>query len=174
MVKISKALSASGVIEYHREQYVSNYERYYSESGEAKGIWFGKEAAALGLEPGSAVHEEQFIRLANGQDPHSGLQLIEWHRRDQTEPRWVRDDQAWRAHLEALVTAAIQDGREVLREPAGGPKLAQEGNFHESSWFGPNGDASSICAEGRATVYRVFCACHIRPLPGSGWSPRLL
>ena len=125
MVKISQALSASAVIEYHREQYVSNYERYYSESGEAKGVWFGKEAAAFGLEPGSPVLEEHFIRLANGQDPHTGLQLIEWHRKSETEPRWMRDDPAWRAHLESLVTATIEDGREVLREHAGGSKLTK-------------------------------------------------
>lgn len=124
MVKISQALSASGVIEYHREQYVSHYERYYSESGEAKGVWFGKEAAAFGLEPGSAVAEEHFVRLANGQDPHSGLQLVEWHRKSEAEPRWAHDDRAWRAHLEALVTAALEDGRDIEREQAGGSKLA--------------------------------------------------
>ncbi|MBV9082699.1 MAG: toprim domain-containing protein, partial [Acidobacteriaceae bacterium] len=123
MVKISQALSASGVIEYHREQYVSNYERYYSESGEAKGIWFGTEAEAFGLEPGSPVSEEHFVRLANGQDPNSGLQLIEWRTRAAGEPRWLREDRAWRAHLEGLISAAIADDREVLREHTGGAKL---------------------------------------------------
>jgi DNA primase catalytic core len=124
MVKISRALSADGVIAYHREEYAANYENYYSESGTARGAWFGREALAFGLDPGSPVGEQHFARLANGQDPNSGLQLIEWRLAPgEKEPRWMQDDNAWRAHLEKLVGDAVADGREVLREHAHGSKL---------------------------------------------------
>src|SRR5579875_3667805 len=144
MVKISSALSAEGVIAYHKEQYVSNYERYYSQSGEAHGIWFGKEAGAFGLGPGTPVAEEHFRRLANGQDPQTGLQLIAWRTNEPKEPRWLRDDAAWRKQLEDLFTAAVEDRREVFREGVGGAKLERSAK-----------SADNISAAGRTHSGRV-------------------
>src|SRR5579875_2842950 len=96
-VKISQALTAEGVVKYHSEEYAANYSSYYSETGNATGVWFGKEAAAFGLEPGTPVQLEHFERLANGQHPFTAEQLIEWRSPAVDKgPAWVKDDDAWR------------------------------------------------------------------------------
>jgi DNA primase catalytic core len=170
MVKISRALSADGVIAYHREEYAANYENYYSESGTARGVWFGREALAFGLEPGSPVGEQHFTRLANGQDPNSGLQLIEWRPAPgEREPRWMQDDQAWRAHLEKLVGDAIADGREVLREHADGPKLPKQKaqRNEEIGLPGEQSDREKALLEMHAIARETFLA-HLASDAGAG------
>lgn len=106
-VKISQALTAEGVIAYHHAEYAANYSSYYNDRGQATGVWFGKEAEAFGLQPGTPVQLEHFERLANGQDPHSGLQLIGWRTpavKAQSQPGWVKDDAAWREFLTDIAT----------------------------------------------------------------------
>lgn len=126
-VKISAALSAEGVCGYFREEYAANYSSYYSESGRASGVWFGKECAPLGLEAGAPVQEGPFRRLAFGQHPQTGEQLIQWQKASEEKaPKWAKDQDAWRNHLESLLGSASQDGREVFREHAGGERLVKQ------------------------------------------------
>jgi len=75
MVKISKPLSSGKVASYFKEEYTSASQRYYSQHGERIGQWHGKLAAEIGLT--GEVGEAEFKRLAEGQDPHTGKQLIE-------------------------------------------------------------------------------------------------
>ncbi len=78
MVKISKPLSSGKVSSYFKEEYTSASQTYYSQQGQRIGQWHGKLAAELGLS--GDVGELQFHRLAEGQDPRTGAQLIQ--RRD--------------------------------------------------------------------------------------------
>jgi conjugative relaxase-like TrwC/TraI family protein len=48
---------------------------YYSQNQKVQGDWFGQGAVRLGLEPGTHVTEEAFIRLCDNQHPGTGEQL---------------------------------------------------------------------------------------------------
>jgi len=74
MVTISKPLSASQAQAYHRSEFTSAEQSYYTQSNQVRGEWQGKLAAQWGLT--GEVTEEQFARLANGQHPDTGEQLI--------------------------------------------------------------------------------------------------
>jgi conjugative relaxase-like TrwC/TraI family protein len=71
---MSKPLSAGQAQRYHREQLRDVGENYYSEGQEILGQWDGQLAEAWGLE--GAVGEAEFARLAQGQHPLTGEQLI--------------------------------------------------------------------------------------------------
>jgi conjugative relaxase-like TrwC/TraI family protein len=74
MVTISKPLSATQARDYHKSEFASAEQHYYTQAGEIRGEWHGKLAAEWGLE--GAVTEQQFERLAEGQHPESGAQLV--------------------------------------------------------------------------------------------------
>ncbi len=74
MLTISKALSASQAETYHREEFANAKGNYYSEGESIRGEWHGKLAEQWGLH--GEVDQEQFARLANGQHPTSGEQLV--------------------------------------------------------------------------------------------------
>jgi len=74
MLTISKALSASQAEIYHREEFANAQTNYYSEGESIGGEWHGKLAEQWGLR--GEVDQEQFARLANGQHPTSGEQLV--------------------------------------------------------------------------------------------------
>jgi conjugative relaxase-like TrwC/TraI family protein len=74
MVTISRPLSASQAQAYHRSEFTSAGQSYYTQSNQVRGEWQGKLAAQWGLT--DEVTEEQFARLANGQHPDTGEQLI--------------------------------------------------------------------------------------------------
>ena len=74
MVTISRPLSASQAQAYHRSEFTSAEQSYYAQSNQVRGEWQGKLAAQWGLT--GEVTEEQFARLANGQHPDTGEQLI--------------------------------------------------------------------------------------------------
>src|SRR6202521_682338 len=74
MVTISKPLSASQAQAYHRSEFTCAEQSYYTQSNQVRGEWQGKLAAQWGLT--GPVTEEQFARLANGQHPDTGEQLI--------------------------------------------------------------------------------------------------
>ncbi|MGH9770493.1 MAG: MobF family relaxase [Candidatus Acidiferrales bacterium] len=74
MVKISKPLSSGKVSSYFKEEYTSASQTYYSQEGQRIGQWHGKLAAEIGL--AGYVGEIEFQRLAEGQDPRTGAQLI--------------------------------------------------------------------------------------------------
>jgi conjugative relaxase-like TrwC/TraI family protein len=63
---------------YWAESYTSVDQSYYSQNGETQGYWFGDLAKQFGLAGG--VTKEHFDRLAEGQHPITGEQLIK-HRK---------------------------------------------------------------------------------------------
>src|SRR5215472_9742486 len=85
MVTISKPISASQAQAYHRDEFQNARENYYTEGDKIRGEWHGKLATKWGLE--GAVSEEHFARLAEGQHPHTGEQLV----RHQTPREYVND-----------------------------------------------------------------------------------
>jgi conjugative relaxase-like TrwC/TraI family protein len=74
MLTISKPLSASQAQAYHREEFANVQANYYSEGETMRGEWHGRLANQWGLR--GEVEEEQFSRLANGQHPMTGEQLV--------------------------------------------------------------------------------------------------
>jgi conjugative relaxase-like TrwC/TraI family protein len=74
MITISKPLSSGQAQAYHREEFGNAKENYYTEGERIRGEWQGQLAAAWGL--AGEVKEEQFARLAEGQHPETGEQLV--------------------------------------------------------------------------------------------------
>ncbi len=74
MLTISKPLSAGQAQTYHKEEFANAQENYYSEGDRIRGEWHGKLAKEWGLQ--GEVREEHFARLANGQHPMTGEQLV--------------------------------------------------------------------------------------------------
>src|SRR5215469_2842185 len=74
MLTISKPLSAAQAESYHKEEFANAESNYYSEGDRIIGEWHGKLADKWGL--GTEVKGEQFSRLANGQHPVTGKQLV--------------------------------------------------------------------------------------------------
>jgi conjugative relaxase-like TrwC/TraI family protein len=74
MLTISKPLSAGQAKAYHKEEFANAQGNYYTEGDHIRGEWHGKLAEQWGLHGG--VEEEHFARLANGQHPVTGEQLV--------------------------------------------------------------------------------------------------
>jgi hypothetical protein len=74
MLTISKPLSAGQAQTYHKEEFANAQENYYSEGDRIRGEWHGRLAQEWGLS--GEVREEHFQRLANGQHPITGEQLV--------------------------------------------------------------------------------------------------
>src|SRR5271165_1665554 len=83
MLTISKPLSAGQAQTYHKEEFANAKENYYSEGDRIRGEWHGKLAKEWGLQ--GEVREEHFGRLAHGQHPITGEQLV----RHQTAREYV-------------------------------------------------------------------------------------
>ncbi|MGA8026623.1 MAG: MobF family relaxase [Bryobacteraceae bacterium] len=113
MLKISKPLGVQKVSEYYKFEYGSPDQAYYTEGKQLVGEWHGRLAAEFGLV--GAVDEEHYNRLATGQHPWSGEQLIKHRPPSEDGPAWLRDDRAWREHLEMLFGDAVRDGRDCFR-----------------------------------------------------------
>lgn len=75
MLDISKPLTSSKVQSYYRSEYSAASNSYFSQSGTLRGEWHGQLAATLGL--AGDVSAEAFDRLAEGQHPQTGEQLIQ-------------------------------------------------------------------------------------------------
>ncbi len=75
MLKISKALSAGKLENYHRQEFTSPDQSYWSQGQTVKGDWQGRLAEKYGL--AGAVGAEEFHRLSEGQHPHTGEQLVQ-------------------------------------------------------------------------------------------------
>jgi conjugative relaxase-like TrwC/TraI family protein len=76
MLTISKPLSAGQAQAYHKEEFANAQGNYYTEGDRIRGEWHGKLAEEWGLR--GDVQEEHFARLANGQHPISGEQLVRY------------------------------------------------------------------------------------------------
>jgi len=74
MLTISKPLSAEQARRYHAEEFQNARENYYAEGERIAGTWHGQLAAKWELS--GEVREEDFERLAEGQDPRTGEQLV--------------------------------------------------------------------------------------------------
>jgi len=74
MLTISKPLTTGQAHAYHREEFANLEQNYYTQGDRVLGEWQGKLAAAWGLE--GKVTSEQFHRLAEGQHPLTGEQLV--------------------------------------------------------------------------------------------------
>jgi|SRR5215469_8099620 len=75
MLTISRPLSAAQAQSYHEEEFANAGSNYYSERDRIRGEWHGKLAEHWGLH--GEVQEEQFSRLAKGQHPITGEQLVQ-------------------------------------------------------------------------------------------------
>jgi conjugative relaxase-like TrwC/TraI family protein len=84
MLTISKPLSAGQARRYHAEEFQNARENYYAEGDQIRGVWYGQLANRWGL--AGEVGEDQFQRLAEGQHPITGEELV----RHQT-PRETRN-----------------------------------------------------------------------------------
>ncbi|MEK6279179.1 MAG: MobF family relaxase [Acidobacteriota bacterium] len=71
---MSRAISAGKARDYYRQEFTSSKDNYYSEAGEVKGRWSGSLADEWELK--GDVLSEQYERLVDGQDPHTGEQLV--------------------------------------------------------------------------------------------------
>ena len=74
MLTISKPLSVGQAQTYNKEEFANAQENYYSEGDRIRGDWHGKLTTEWGLQ--GEVREEQFERLAHGQHPLTGEQLV--------------------------------------------------------------------------------------------------
>ncbi len=74
MLTISKPLSAGQAQSYHKKEFTSREQNYWSQRGEIVGEWQGRLAPKLGLS--GLVSEADFARLSQGQHPESGEQLV--------------------------------------------------------------------------------------------------
>src|SRR3954469_2363644 len=74
MLTISKPLSAGQARRYHEEEFQNGRENYYSEGELIRGQWHGQLASRWRL--AGEVREEHFRRLAEGQHPITGEQLV--------------------------------------------------------------------------------------------------
>lgn len=74
MLTISNPLSASQAQAYHAEEFGNARENYYTQGNQICGEWHGRLAEQWGLR--GNVSEEHFQRLAEGQHPITGEQLV--------------------------------------------------------------------------------------------------
>src|ERR1700742_552878 len=74
MLTTSKPLSASQAQAYHAKEFTSAEQNYWKQDDRALGEWHGKLASEFGLAGG--VEQEHFARLAEGQHPMTGQQLV--------------------------------------------------------------------------------------------------
>jgi conjugative relaxase-like TrwC/TraI family protein len=74
MLTISKSLSAGQAKTYHEEEFANAQGNYYTEGDHIRGEWHGKLAEQWDLR--GDVQQEHFARLADGQHPITGEQLV--------------------------------------------------------------------------------------------------
>jgi conjugative relaxase-like TrwC/TraI family protein len=74
MLTISKPLSAGQARQYHAEEFQNARENYYTEGDQIRGVWYGQLATRWSLV--GEVREDHFQRLAEGQHPITGEQLV--------------------------------------------------------------------------------------------------
>jgi conjugative relaxase-like TrwC/TraI family protein len=80
MLTISKPLSSGQVQTYHAKEFMSAEQNYWKQGDAILGEWQGRMAERYGL--AGAINSRHFARLSEGQNPHSGEQLVK-HRKAQ-------------------------------------------------------------------------------------------
>jgi conjugative relaxase-like TrwC/TraI family protein len=123
MLTISKALSSSQAQTYHAKEFVSAEQNYWKQDGAVVGEWHGRLAERFGLS--GPVSEEHFARLADGQHPLTGEQLVrhrvvqEYERNDGSKVAPVEHRAGWDATFSApksVSLTALVGGDERVRE----------------------------------------------------------
>ena len=74
MLTISKPLSASQAKTYHAKEFASQQQNYWTRNQQGHSEWQGRLADQWNLK--GPVHDEHFARLAEGQHPRTGEQLV--------------------------------------------------------------------------------------------------
>jgi len=74
MVRISKAISATKLQDYHNREFTSPDQSYWSQGQQVQGHWQGQLAEKFGLS--GTVGADEFSRLSEGQHPRTGEQLV--------------------------------------------------------------------------------------------------
>lgn len=74
MLTISKPITAAQALSYHSKEFTSSEQSYYTQGQQVQGEWVGRLAEQWGLSGG--VSDDHFGRLANGQHPLTGEQLV--------------------------------------------------------------------------------------------------
>src|ERR1700742_4105377 len=95
MLTMSKPLSAGQAQHYHKTEFANAKANYYTVGATVIGTWHGKLAASWGLT--GAADETQFARLAQGQHPISGDQLVR-HRTPHTTTNATGEKQTSMEH----------------------------------------------------------------------------
>ena len=75
MLKISKAIGAAKLQDYHKQEFISPDQSYWSQGQQVVGQWQGQLAEKYDLS--GAVGAEEFQRLSEGQHPRTGEQLVQ-------------------------------------------------------------------------------------------------
>jgi conjugative relaxase-like TrwC/TraI family protein len=114
MVNISSALNSQKLQAYHAADYADRAQQsYFSEEGEITGAWHGKLAAEMGLS--GPISAEQFNRLAEGQDPNTGEQLVR-HRiaTEDSAAHRAGWDAAFSAPKSVSITALVGGDKRII------------------------------------------------------------
>jgi conjugative relaxase-like TrwC/TraI family protein len=123
MLTISNPLSASQAQAYHSEEFGNARENYYTQGDQIRGEWHGRLAEQWGLF--GNVSEEHFRRLAEGQHPITGEQLVrhkaarEYVNEQGQKIRTMEHRAGWDATFSApksVSLTALVGGDERLRE----------------------------------------------------------
>lgn len=123
MLTISKALSSSQARTYHAKEFISAEQNYWKQDGAVVGEWHGRLAERFGLS--GPVSEEHFSRLAEGQHPLTGEQLVrhrvvqEYERNDGSKVAPVEHRAGWDATFSApksVSLTALVGGDDRVRE----------------------------------------------------------
>lgn len=146
MVHISKPLTAGKATNYFKQEYANADNSYYTQGQTLQGRWHGKFAEELGLV--GPVAEEQFTRMALGQNPETGGQWVQHRNTIRTQngnelehragfdltfnaPKTVslvalpgHDDRVRKAHAKSVI-AALDAGQEYVQARMGGNRISQ-------------------------------------------------
>jgi conjugative relaxase-like TrwC/TraI family protein len=74
MLTISKPLSSGQAQTYHAKEFMSAEQNYWKQGDAIHGEWQGQMAHKYGL--AGAIDSQHFARLSEGQNPHSGEQIV--------------------------------------------------------------------------------------------------
>jgi conjugative relaxase-like TrwC/TraI family protein len=111
MLTISKPLSSGQAQTYHAKEFMSAEQNYWKQGDAVLGEWQGQMAQSYGL--AGAIDSQHFARLSEGQNPHSGEQLVrhrtgqEYTTADGTTVKPVEHRAGWDATFSAPKSVSL-------------------------------------------------------------------
>jgi len=111
MLTISKPLSSGQAQTYHAKEFMSAEQNYWKQGDAILGEWQGRMAGSYGL--AGAIDSQHFARLSEGQNPHSGEQLVrhrtgkEYTTADGTTVKPVEHRAGWDATFSAPKSVSL-------------------------------------------------------------------